>query len=213
MDAAFENRFEDRWRCPPTDVRRVSMEKSLTETEYSQAVSDGLPQLIAVARRLAGNEEIAAEAVQNALLKASKSWRKFRGNSHVTTWLTKIVIHAVRDAISAEHRRRIRTPSLPPSEQRRESENIVDPQIGPQQKILDEELRSAILAAVRNLPDRQREVFSLMVWQGMSAKEVGLLLDASPQTVHANLHAARKQLQEMLQQYVHGNGDSDHELR
>ena len=207
MDAAFENPFENRRLHPHTCSRRVSMEKSLTEGEFSRAVSDGLPQLIAVARRLAGNEELAAEAVQNALLKASNSWRRFRGQSHVNTWLTKIVIHAVRDAIAAQHRRSNQTTSLPQVESERETKNAADPGGGPSQRVLDEEFSRIAQTAVGQLPDRQREVFGLMVWQGMTARQVGTLLDISAQTVHANLHAARKRLREVLQQYVNDGQD------
>ena len=204
MDAAFDNLFEDHRLRQHSCTRRVSMEKPLTEPEFACAVSDALPKLIAVARRLAGDEEIAAEAVQNALLKASKSWRRFRGQSHVHTWLTRIVIHAVRDAIDANRRRRQRSPLLSQGDPHRAGEDIVDPSKGPSQKLLDQELRNTLQVAVLELPDRQREVFGLMVWQNLSAREVGQLLEISPQTVHANLHAARKRLRELL---AHLNND------
>jgi RNA polymerase sigma-70 factor (ECF subfamily) len=207
MDAAFENPFDHRRLHQHTGSRRGAMAKSLTEREFSRAVSDGLPQLIAVARRLAGNEDLAAEAVQNALLKASKSRSRFRGESHVDTWLTRIVIHAVRDAIAAQHRRTHQTTSIRQAESERETKNMPDPGDGPGQRVLDEEFRRIAQVAVGQLPDRQREVFSLMIWQGMTARQVGTLLDISAQTVHANLHAARKRLREVLQQYVGDDRD------
>ena len=207
MDAAFENPLEDHRLYQRTFDRSVSMGKSLTETEFAQAVTDGLPQLIAVARRLAGNEELAAEAVQNALLKASKSWRKFRGTSHVNTWLIKIVIHAVRDAISSERCRVDRTQMLPRGESNDQSETMVDPGEGPAQHAVHDEFRSAVLAAVHQLPDRQREVFGLMVWQGLPARQVGVLLDISPQSAHANLHSARNRLRELLHPFAHDDQD------
>ncbi|MDV6032588.1 MAG: sigma-70 family RNA polymerase sigma factor [Phycisphaera sp. RhM] len=213
MDAAFDSLFEDRRVYQRTSTRRASMQESLTEPEFARAVSAGLPKLIAIARRLSGNEDIAAEAVQNALLKASKSWRQFRGQSHVDTWLTKIVIHAVRDGMAAQRRRQEHLP--PPPDVPRDghsrcdsqSENLVAPERGPTQQVLDAEVRSVVAAAVRELPDRQREVFGLMVWQNMTAREVGQLLDITPQTVHANLHAARRRLRELLEPFVHDDRD------
>ncbi|WP_253158864.1 RNA polymerase sigma factor [Stieleria tagensis] len=186
------------------------MEKSLTEPEFAGAVSDAMPQLVAVARRLAGDDELAAEAVQNALLRASKSWRRFRGGAHVNTWLTKIVIHCVRDAISAQRRRTDRNHHYTSSpDDDGLSQQIEDPRRGPSQQALDRECRIAIQTAVRALPDRQREVFSLMVWQGMSARQVGQLLEINPQTVHANLHAARCRLRTILDPYVNDNRDAN----
>lgn len=222
MEAAFDSPFDDRRYRQRTDGRRASLNQSvlgrsvsgeslsgkpLTEPEFERAVCEGMPQLIAIARRLSGNEELATEAVQNALLKASKSWRWFRGQSHVQTWLTQIVIHCVRDAIAANRRRLEKQPMLPQSESHRPGESVVDPDGGPRQKLLDDELRQTIRTAVQQLPDRQREVFGLTIWQGMTAAEVGKLLDISPQTVHANLHAARKRLRELLGHFVNDAQD------
>ncbi len=202
MDAAFDSLFDDSRVCQRTPTRRASMEKSLTESEFARAVSVGLPKLVAVARRLSGDDEVAAEAVQNALLKASKSWRKFRGQSQVDTWLTRIVIHCVRDAIAAQRRDAENLQPRPDAPGDRQSETLVAPQRGPTQQVLDAEIRSVVATAVRSLPDRQREVFGLMVWQNMTAREVGQLLDITPQTVHANLHAARKRLRQLLGDFV-----------
>ncbi|QDV46323.1 ECF RNA polymerase sigma factor SigW [Stieleria neptunia] len=207
MDAAFDSLFEDRRVYQRTSTRRASMEKSLTQPEFARAVSAGLPKLIAIARRLSGDEDIAAEAVQNALLKASKSWRKFRGQSHVDTWLTKIVIHAVRDGMASQRRHLEHNEPKPQAPSERQCENLVDPERGPSQQVLDAEIRNAVAAAVRELPDRQREVFSLMIWQSMTARDVGQLLDITPQTVHANLHAARKRLRELLGPFVSDDQD------
>ncbi|WP_167546657.1 RNA polymerase sigma factor [Stieleria maiorica] len=207
MDAAFDSLFDDRRVCQRTSTRRASMEKSLTEPEFARAVSVGLPKLIAVARRLSGDDEVAAEAVQNALLKASKSWRKFRGQSHVDTWLTRIVIHAVRDVIAARRRDTENLHPQPDAPGDRQRETLVAPQRGPSQQVLDAEIRSVVATAVRSLPDRQREVFGLMVWQNMTAGEVGRLLDITPQTVHANLHAARKRLRQLLGDFVDDQRD------
>lgn len=182
------------------------MSKTLSEPEFARAVDDALPKLVGVARRLAGDEDLAADAVQNALLKASKSWRRFRGDSHVHTWLTRIVIHCVRDGLAAEKRRTAMGMTQMQAED--QHEQWEDPKRGPTQKALDNESRTTILAAVRTLPDRQREVFGLMIWQGMTAREVGELLDIDPQAVHASLYAARKRLREKLGPYFEGDQES-----
>ena len=202
MDAAADNPFEDRRFRWDTSSRRVSMKeslpkRSLTESEFERAVADGLPKLISIARRLAGDEDLAAEAVQNALLKASKSWRRFEGRSHVHTWLTKILLHCIRDAIAAQRRR----PEASQSGLGEDSDlgqRVIDRDAAPDEKLQRAETRRVVRDAVANLPDRQREVFSLMVWQNLSAKEVAALLEIDPQNVHANLYAARKSLRESL---------------
>jgi RNA polymerase sigma-70 factor (ECF subfamily) len=152
---------------------------------------------------------LAADAVQNALLKASRSWKRFRGDAQVKTWLTRIVIHAVRDAIRAENQglRKQTTVSIDQADCTITAVTRNDD--GPPEQALHEELQQTVHSAIRKLPDRQREVFSLIVWQGMAAGEVAGVLDISSQTVHANLHAARKRLRELLSSYLQDAPDQN----
>ncbi len=60
------------------------------------------------------------------------------------------------------------------------------------------EVRPDILAAVLDLPTRQRAVTYLVYWAGMTAPEVGELLGARPGTVRRYLHLAREKLKEVL---------------
>lgn len=209
MDAAFPNPLEYHRLDARTSAgselmsksRSVKSQKSLSEPEFARAVADALPQLVCVAKRLSGDDEIAAEAVQNALLKASKSWRRFRGDSQVNTWLTRIVIHCVRDAITIDTRRTNHCTVLPSEELETQSNYRSKNQGDPTRHVLDNEQQQAIRDAVRQLPHRQREVFSLVIWQSMKPTEVAELLEIETQNVHATMHAARKRLQTLLKKY------------
>ena len=212
MDAAYPNPLEHhRLVARPRaqselmkNSRLRSTKKRLSEDEFACAVSDTLPHLVAIARRLTADDTMAAEAVQNALLKASKSWKRFRGEAQIETWLTRIVIHAVRDLIADENKRSSRCELLPAEELEQSRESTKRSPDDPQRIALDQERHKAIHDAVRKLPHRQREVFTLVVWHAMPAREVSELLEIETQNVHANMHAARKQLKEMLRPY-YGN--------
>lgn len=178
------------------------MQSKLSEDEFARSVDACLPRLVAVARRLADEEEMASEALQNALLKASKSWKRFDGRSQLETWLVRILIHAVRDLISEAQRRRKRAIALG-SDQRYEALAMIpDPQRGPTEQAADNETDSLIRQAVMELPHRQREVFSLIVWQGMTASQVAEVVDIKVSNVHANLHAARQRLRSVLSPHL-----------
>ena len=60
------------------------------------------------------------------------------------------------------------------------------------------DIRPDVLAAVSELPVRQRAVTYLVYWAGMTSDEVGQLLGAKPGTVRRYLHLARKKLAEAL---------------
>lgn len=208
MDAAVPSRIE-KLRLLHCGRERVSMEKTLTESEFAAAISEGLPKFIALAQRLTGNEDLASEAVQNALLKASKSWRRFRGQSHVQTWMTRIVIHASRDVLAAKRKRKIRVTPNPGIDDQTQPADLAGPHRTPSQQLMDRELNQIVRSAVQALPDRQREVFALSVWQGLPASEIGQLLNITAQTVHANLHVARTRLRELLASYVDSKKESE----
>ena len=52
------------------------------------------PRLLAVARRLVGNDEDARDVVQDAMLSVYRSIDKFEAHSRVSTWLHRIVVNA-----------------------------------------------------------------------------------------------------------------------
>ncbi|MEL6896394.1 MAG: sigma-70 family RNA polymerase sigma factor [Planctomycetota bacterium] len=154
-----------------------------------------MPQLLAMSRRLSVDEEIAVDALQEALLKAAKNWAGFNERSTLKTWMTRIVINCVRDALRKRQRQIRGEVQLPESD----SETLATCNTNnPLQHAIAAETRQRMQDAVGCLPDRQREVFALVVWDGQSADEVARLLDTSRQNVYANLHSAKKRLQETL---------------
>ena len=202
MDAAFPKPFEHYRLLHGSHDRTAPMAETLTEAEFSRAVSDAMPRLVAIARRLSGSDELAHEAVQNALLRASKSWRRFRGQSQVETWITRIVIRCVRDVLGREQRRKDSIRPLADDQDQR----VSDVAAGPSQQALDRELEDIVRSAVQMLPERQREVFALSTWQGLSAAQIAELLQINSQAVHSNLHAARTRLRELLEGYLAVDG-------
>ena len=111
------------------------------------------------------------------------------------------MIHCVRDVIAADGRRTDRFSVLPAEELETHPRSQSSERNDPTQRLLDDEQQQAIRNAVRQLPHRQREVFSLVVWQAMTPNEVAELLEIETQNVHATMHAARKRLQILLQHY------------
>ena len=58
-----------------------------------------LPQALRFALCLTGQLDAAEELVQDAMLRASHSWRSFRGDSDFRTWLFRIVINCFHDRL------------------------------------------------------------------------------------------------------------------
>ena len=184
-------------------TRSAPMSNRLSEADFEDEVNSCLPRLTQIARRVSGNEEIANDAVQQALVRASRAWGKFDNRSEVSTWLTRIVIRAVRRLFADQKRRRMRTNSISFGDSVAGLSEPKSPSHqGPAQQAMQEELNALIRQAVSELPDRQREIFALITWQGMNAAAVAELLKIKEQNVYAHLHAARVKLRPRLQQYV-----------
>jgi len=64
------------------------------EAAFEQLVRAQSGRMLAVARRLLGNEEDARDAVQEAFAAAFRSVAGFSGSSRLSTWLHRIVVNA-----------------------------------------------------------------------------------------------------------------------
>jgi RNA polymerase sigma-70 factor (ECF subfamily) len=205
MDAAFPNPIDGRRLLGHLNERSAEMPQGLSESEFEKEVDACLPQLTSVSRRLCSDDDIAGDAVQQALLRASRAWRSFRGGSQVSTWLTRIVIRESRRAMTDSRRKRMRTNSISNCElgnEESDSQLATAPSQGPRRQVQQDELKQLVRQAASELPDRQREVFALIVWQEMPVSEVAELLEIKEQNVYANLHAAREQLKHKLSEHL-----------
>jgi RNA polymerase sigma factor (sigma-70 family) len=68
----------------------------------------------------------------------------------------------------------------------------------PSEQLETAETRVQVRLAVERLPQRQREVVQLLIWQDLPTHEVAELLGMTPQNVYATFHAAKQQLRQRL---------------
>jgi RNA polymerase sigma-70 factor, ECF subfamily len=156
---------------------------------FDRLIVEAIPSMLRFATRLCGNSSDAEDVVQDALLRAARNWRSFRGEAKVSTWLFRIVINAFRDR------------------------HQVLESVGQEIAIADEPLRQieaeefgAIVARhVSNLPSRQREVLVLIAYEQMTTSDAATVLGISEQSVRTNLHFARERMREKLAKYVNEN--------
>jgi RNA polymerase sigma-70 factor (ECF subfamily) len=64
----------------------------------------------------------------------------------------------------------------------------------PAHDVLEHEHVAAVLAAVRDLPERQRELLTLTVWDGLTPAQAAKVMSMSPVAARVLLHRARKRL-------------------
>ena len=168
------------------------MGNHLSRAELNRLVSQHMEAVHNFAIRLTGNAHTAEDIMQEALLKASKHWRTFKGQSSFRTWLIRIVINAFRDHIRCE---RVRTDDLPD-----EIRDLaaVDPATG----VDASDVGEIVAGAVSSLPPRQREGLVLKTYEGLSTQATADLLGIDEKNVRTNLHHARTKLRQLLGAYL-----------
>ena len=81
--------------------------------------------------------------------------------------------------------------------------NIADPRSeSPAKALENKELRAHIRRAVRRLPPKQRQIFILRHWNGLSLKDIAAVVGRSDGTVKAHLLHAHRNLRKHLRSYL-----------
>jgi RNA polymerase sigma-70 factor (ECF subfamily) len=152
------------------------------------------------ALRILGDEDLAADATQEAFLSAFRSITSFRGGSF-KAWLMRTVTNACYD----ELRRQKRRPSVPLEPESDDGEEIdsprwlADPNMTPEQKAEADEVEHAIQHCLNNLPVEFKTVVVMADIQGMDYSEVAIAVRVPLGTIKSRLARARLRLRECLQ--------------
>jgi RNA polymerase sigma-70 factor, ECF subfamily len=138
---------------------------------------------------LCGDEAEAQDLVQETLLQALRSAKRFRGRSSIYTWLHGILLNLTR------HYHRDRKWIV-------YDEDLAHrqtPPIGASASGLDAETASSALTqAMRGLSEPHREVLVLRFYEDMKIHEIAAHLGLSKGTVKSRLHYAIAELQRRM---------------
>lgn len=136
--------------------------------------------------RLTGDPDAAAEAVQDAFVKAYKARQDFRGESAGRTWIHRIAYNAAIDLL----RRRGRSAPAP--------EEAADPAPGPEGRAEGRERDALVRRAIRALPEEDRRLMTLMLAPTLSYADLARVVDCPEGAIRMRVCRARKRLRELL---------------
>jgi RNA polymerase sigma-70 factor (ECF subfamily) len=153
-----------------------------------------------VALRILGDDELAADAAQEAFISAFRSINSFRGGSF-KAWLMRTVTNACYDELRRQ-KRRPTTPLEPDTNDGEEMDSprwLADPNMSPEQEAEANELEHAIQHCLENLPTDFRVVVVMADIQGLDYSEVATATRVPLGTIKSRLARARLRLRECLQ--------------
>jgi len=160
-------------------------------------------RLYRTARAVLRNDSEAEDAVQEAYVRAYGKLGDFRGDSSLSTWLTRI---ALNEALGRIRKRR-------PSEELSAVDEETAPNRGeviwfpgmpndadPERAVARREISGLLERAIDALPEAFRVVFMLRAVEDMSVEDTAATLAIPEATVKTRLHRARRLLRETIEE-------------
>ncbi|MER6181230.1 MULTISPECIES: sigma-70 family RNA polymerase sigma factor [unclassified Streptomyces] len=162
--------------------------------------------------RMLGSSFEAEDAVQDTMVRAWRNYEKFEGRSSLRSWLYRIATNVCLDMLTAGNKRArpmdltdstpLAQAALSPRPDHTWLEPMPDARILPtvedpaEAAVAKESVRLAFMAALQQLPPKQRAVLILREVLAWKASEVAELLDTTVASVNSALQRARATLAE-----------------
>ena len=186
------------------DVALVEGLRNGDDTAFEEMVRRFGGRLLATARRYLRSEDDAHDALQDALLCAFRSMHNFKGDSHLSTWLHRIVINSALMLLRAERRR--------PDMQVEEIDELLprfdatgnwtarfQNSLPPYIYLEIAETQALLYRCINELPDTYRLVLMLRDIDELETHEAAALLGLTTNNIKVRLHRARQTLKTLIE--------------
>ena len=160
-------------------------------------------RLYRLARGILRNDSEAEDVVQETYVRAFTHLENFRGDSSLTTWLSRI---AMNEALGRLRRQRpsIDWTTLEPGALNAQIIQFPVSAVSddPEKSMAQREIQHVVEQAVDELPEAFRIVFITRVIEGMNVEETADILSLKPETVKTRLHRARVMLRDNVEKKI-----------
>jgi RNA polymerase sigma-70 factor (ECF subfamily) len=188
------------------DSRVAGEIKALIAAGQRDAARERFADLVALQQRRAAriayhylrDAHDADEAVQDAFVKVFTHMTTYREDLPFEVWFTRILVNGCLDIRKARARRLRWSRPLMQASDAPASQPVATGQ-SPEDRLVSSARGKQISAAVAQLPERQRAVFTLCQIAEQSTREVSVALGLSEATVRVHLFRAVRKLRTLLE--------------
>jgi len=152
-------------------------------TDFDALFAEHYERLVRALSVVAGDPETAADAVQEAFVKAHLRWRKISKYDDPIGWVRRVAINQIHDG----HRQRVRKDRAMLRLTNRHEATTHPVEIDEFDRLL------------ATLPRQQRAATALFYVDGLSVAEIAVALDLAEGSVKSHLHDARRRLKPVLE--------------
>ena len=160
---------------------------------FDALVSLHQDRVYALAYRMLGDAEDAADVQQETFLQAWRNLRKFRGEAEFSTWLHRITVNL---CLSRKRRNEIASEPLD------DHALVYSTEPGPVACLERTETIATVRRVLDAMPAHYRLLIVLRDMEGRSYEETAGILRCSIESVRTRLHKARKLLREKMRPYI-----------
>lgn len=167
----------------PADSRLDVIASRRARSDFDTIFEAHYQRLVRALTIVAGDPETAADAVQEAFVKAHLRWRRISRYDDPVGWIRRVAINQLRD----DHRRRGRKRRALTRLANRETAVALPPELDEFDRLLAE------------LPRQQRATTALFYVDGLTVAEIARSLGIAEGSVKSHLHDARRRLKPLLE--------------
>ena len=157
----------------------IEKAKNKNPDAFDQLMRAQLQSMYRIAISMLQNEEDAADAIQETVLKCWQKIGQLKSDEYFQTWLTRILINQCKDILKS----------------RKKYVFVEDmPEIVHEDNYFTNEWKELL----RRLNEKYRVVMELYYVDGFSTKEIAEMLHITDMTVRSRMARGRKQLEQIL---------------
>ncbi len=159
--------------------------------DFEQLYNNYFSDVYRYIAKLSGNEHIAQEITSETFFKAMRSIDSFRNDCDFRIWLCQIAKNTYFSYLKKQQN----TTSI----ENLELENIADPHLLIDDKIIKQEQVENIQKLLHTLPEPYKEVFMWRVFADLSFKQIGQIFNKTDNWACVTYHRAKKILKIKLE--------------